>query len=207
MHGTYVTLCMHNLAKVPEGGRIWAWGPAAHTIRRLTTDVVRGEPSSSRGLGRRPFTAVARVRIPLGVRLRQRSSSSNGAPRRFACEGPVAQSVSAPPCHGGGRGFKSRPGRKWPAESRPFACPDHTSLARYVQTSRECGSKYRGHRAAMLVRPDVAGVRIQVPRRGCVARRVTRRRRPCRSSRCRSRTPRTARDPDRGPRRSSHPVG
>src|SRR5690625_4762006 len=25
--------------------------------------------------------------------------------------GPVAQSVSAPPCHGGGRGFKSRQGR------------------------------------------------------------------------------------------------
>ena len=25
---------------------------------------------------------------------------------------PVAQLVSAPPCHGGGRGFKSRPGRK-----------------------------------------------------------------------------------------------
>jgi hypothetical protein len=26
-------------------------------------------------------------------------------------QGPVAQLVSAPPCHGGGRGFKSRPGR------------------------------------------------------------------------------------------------
>jgi hypothetical protein len=25
--------------------------------------------------------------------------------------GPVAQLVSAPPCHGGGRGFKSRLGR------------------------------------------------------------------------------------------------
>lgn len=25
--------------------------------------------------------------------------------------GPVAQLVSAPPCHGGGRGFKSRQGR------------------------------------------------------------------------------------------------
>ena len=27
------------------------------------------------------------------------------------CNGPVAQLVSAPPCHGGGRGFKSRQGR------------------------------------------------------------------------------------------------
>ncbi len=26
--------------------------------------------------------------------------------------GPVAQLVSVPPCHGGGRGFKSRQGRK-----------------------------------------------------------------------------------------------
>ena len=26
-------------------------------------------------------------------------------------QGPVAQLVSAPPCHGGGRGFKSRQGR------------------------------------------------------------------------------------------------
>ena len=50
---------------------------------------------SSRGLGHRPFTAVTRVQIPLGT------------------QGPVAQLVSAPPCHGGGRGFKSRLGREW----------------------------------------------------------------------------------------------
>ena len=57
---------------------------------------------SSRGLGHRPFTAVTRVQIPLGTRDKAKSLSEFG---------PVAQLVSAPPCHGGGRGFKSRLGR------------------------------------------------------------------------------------------------
>ena len=61
-------------------------------------------PPSSSGLGRRPFKAVTRVRIPSGVRS-QRS-----------VHGPVAQLVSASPCQGEGRGFKSRQGR-WPEES------------------------------------------------------------------------------------------
>ena len=62
--------------------------------------------SSSRGLGHRPFTAVTRVQIPLGT---------PGEGKQFSLSelilGPVAQLVSAPPCHGGGRGFKSRLGR------------------------------------------------------------------------------------------------
>ena len=76
---------------------------------------------SSRGLGHRPFTAVTRVRIPLGARRTSSTSkeSSNGIDSDIRTtyvtgfnQGPVAQLVSAPPCHGGGRGFKSRPGRK-----------------------------------------------------------------------------------------------
>ncbi len=59
----------------------------------------RAAPSFS-GLGRRPFTALTRVRIPLG-------SPGNV----IDMQGPVAQLVSVPPCHGGGRGFKSRQGR------------------------------------------------------------------------------------------------
>ena len=66
--------------------------------------MIRFWPPSSSGLGRRPFTAVARVRIPLGVR----ASRQRGA---VVKQGPVAQLVSAPPCHGGGRGFESRQGR------------------------------------------------------------------------------------------------
>lgn len=62
---------------------------------------VHPAPSFS-GLGRRPFTAVARVRIPLGSLLPQTELNKHG---------PVAQLVSVPPCHGGGRGFKSRQGR------------------------------------------------------------------------------------------------
>jgi hypothetical protein len=66
-------------------------------------------PPSSSGLGRRPFTAVARVRIPLGVR---RALVLRPTPRaEVRAPGPVAQLVSASPCHGEGRGFESRRGR------------------------------------------------------------------------------------------------
>ena len=67
-------------------------------------------PSSSSGLGRCPFKAVARVRIPLGARYRAgrrpQHHRQSGPP-----QGPVAQLVSASPCHGEGRGFESRRGR------------------------------------------------------------------------------------------------
>ena len=61
-------------------------------------------PSSS-GLGRRPFTALTRVQIPLGTQGELREISI------YFKAGPVAQLVSAPPCHGGGSGLKSRLGR------------------------------------------------------------------------------------------------
>ena len=60
---------------------------------------------SSRGLGHRPFTAVTRVQIPLGTPGKEETLYL------YLNVGPVAQLVSAPPCHGGGRGFKSRLGR------------------------------------------------------------------------------------------------
>ena len=76
------------LATLPTDSRWWAG-----TVRRSKS------PSSS-GLGLRPFKAAARVRIPLGVRQYE--------------FGPVAQLVSASPCHGEGRGFESRLGRSIP---------------------------------------------------------------------------------------------
>ena len=68
--------------------------------------LTRSMSRSSSGLGHRPFTAVTRVQIPLGT-------PDKEIYLHFICiyVGPVAQLVSAPPCHGGGRGFKSRLGR------------------------------------------------------------------------------------------------
>ena len=71
------------------------------------SDIGSRSPSSS-GLGPRPFTAVARVRIPLGIR------STRPSP-----QGPVAQLVSAPPCHGGGRRFEPGRGRSKMTERPP----------------------------------------------------------------------------------------
>ena len=54
----------------------------------------------------------------------------------FIVVGPVAQLVSAPPCHGGGRGFEPRRGR------RPFGNSDDAvvvngSVAQLVERSTE----------------------------------------------------------------------
>ncbi len=69
---------------------------------------IRIRPPSSSGLGRRPFTAVARVRI---CRWGYVTTVTLNICSRQEKQGPVAQLVSAPPCHGGGRGFESRQGR------------------------------------------------------------------------------------------------
>jgi hypothetical protein len=57
---------------------------------------------------RRPFKAVARVRIPLGAPC---GAALKCAAVTITAPGPVAQLVSASPCHGEGRGFESRRGR------------------------------------------------------------------------------------------------
>ena len=102
---------------------------ADRAIDPLCLSVGKGNPQgissapSFSGLGRRPFTAVARVRIPLGSR----------NPIQFNNHGPVAQLVSVPPCHGGGRGFKSRQGR---SKRRAFFRGGSLCRTRQVRQSR-----------------------------------------------------------------------
>ena len=125
---TVVRWCCTGLALRTHRRRGARWdrepgSPAGWRLARDWTGLF--PPLSSSGLGRRPFTAVARVRIPLGVRGSAGSTSTGegsicsrrlvGRPPRCrpgGHRGPVAQLVSAPPCHGGGRGFESRRGRR-----------------------------------------------------------------------------------------------
>ena len=62
-------------------------------------------PPSSSGLGRRPFKAEARVRIPLGAR--HRASRHSTCARRGV-------RPSSPPCQGGDRGIEARRARYTP---------------------------------------------------------------------------------------------
>ena len=99
--------------------------------RAFTGRIAKPQTSpSSRGLGHRPFTAVTRVRIPLGARTTS-STSSKVKKVLNLFQGPVAQLVSAPPCHGGGRGFKSRPGRKGFGVVCKFICVPYVLVGNY----------------------------------------------------------------------------
>ena len=122
-----------------HGLRICVGAVAPHTVlfgsRR--DDAKGSGPPSSSGPGPRPFTAVARVRIPLGVLTR---ASDYGSRRVWlrATRGLVAQLVSAPPCHGGGRGFKSRRGRgRSVRSSKAGPMPSRGSVAQLVERSTE----------------------------------------------------------------------
>ena len=116
-------------------------GPLAQLVEHLTLNqgVVGSRPTWVTKIGRlvkrlrhRPFTAVSGVRFPhrspfgrlaqLGERLPYKQNVGGSIPSaptifyfgRSLCSptnGPVVQLVRMPPCHGGGRGFESHPGR------------------------------------------------------------------------------------------------
>jgi hypothetical protein len=70
-------------------------------------------PPSSSGLGRRPFKAEARVRIPLGARFRARifgSARGDHDNRNTTCARRGVR-PSSPPCQGGDRGIEARRAR------------------------------------------------------------------------------------------------
>jgi sirohydrochlorin ferrochelatase len=96
----------------------------------------RDPPPSSRGPGRRPFKAVARVRIPLGVQqFRSRAFSTKSVRSTALFEmssvfGPVAQLVSAPPCHGGGRRFEPGRGRHMSGDASILLLVTHGTRSR-----------------------------------------------------------------------------
>ena len=74
----------------------------------------------------RLLTAGSLVRVP------------EGPPFSFLY-GPVAQSVRAPACHAGGRGFKSHPGRHFAAIAQSVECilgKDEVTSSNLVSSSR-----------------------------------------------------------------------
>jgi hypothetical protein len=70
-------------------------------------------PPSSSGLGRRPFKAEARVRIPLGARTEVAPATSARQPNMRLWRSPE----SSPPCQGGDRGIEARQAR-WALRAR-----------------------------------------------------------------------------------------
>jgi putative endonuclease len=59
-------------------------------------------------------------------------------------KGLVVQSVRMPPCHGGGRGFESRPVRKDPAEMRGFLYFRDVPFYVYIIQSQVDKTYYKG---------------------------------------------------------------
>jgi hypothetical protein len=135
-------------------------------------------PSSSSGPGRRPFKAVARVRIPLGVRQRRQEARSCGAVgvlaalsrRRSRVQVPSGPLKSSRPGSSVGTSVRLKIGR---SAVRPRPWPPSLSPGFEHRPPAET----RGGRFA-----------VRDPRRLLAVRAATRRRsRPCRGSRLRRR--------------------
>ena len=166
-HASPVSRAPHHPAEVRRGG---------HAVGMLSPRAVMPRPPSSSGLGHRPFTPATRVRIPLGVRITVRRRRAHreapeceAAHSRFGREppdvpvelsmskravsvettqGPVAQLVRVPPCHGGGRRFK--PGQGRPREK----APEHRSGVFRIPCSLRIAPGARHPRASCPARPS-----------------------------------------------------
>lgn len=89
-------------------GRLSETGRAP-IVQRPRTPPFQGGNAGSNPVGSTQYTASDDNRIPARV--------ADIGLEAGTQQGPVAQLVSAPPCHGGGRGFKSRQGRSEEAGS------------------------------------------------------------------------------------------
>ena len=101
-----------------------ARGPWLYSLELSPMGRWRGAgPPSSSGLGRRPFKAEARVRIPLGAR------------HQHICARRGVRS-SSPPCQGGDRGIEARRAR-WASESETARSPISGEVAQLVEHAAE----------------------------------------------------------------------
>ncbi len=119
---------------VAQSGSARALGAWGRRFKSCHPDQNIVAPWSS-GLRHRPFTAVTRVRVPMGSPFFQAfrrtwAFSSVGQSSRLITDrsgvqvpegpprGPVVQLVSTPACHAGGRGFEPLPGRHFSFRGR-----------------------------------------------------------------------------------------
>src|SRR6478609_3746080 len=98
--------------------------------RPLAPPVLHGRPRPRGGgtpsvRGRTPS-----VDVPIVRGLRRWVRVPSALDTRQSTPGPVAQLVSAPPCHGGGRGFESRRGRSTTQPVRTLSEPAVVSVRR-----------------------------------------------------------------------------
>ncbi len=78
--------------------------------------------------------------VPIGRGLRRWVRVPSALDTRQSTPGPVAQLVSAPPCHGGGRGFESRRGRSTTQPVRTLSEPAFVSPAAPASVLRRTAS-------------------------------------------------------------------
>ena len=131
------------LSKPPAGPR---WGTSRP---RCACAMMAGPPSSSSGPGRRPFKAVARVRIPLGARQSARSCGAVGVLAALSRRRSRVQVPSGPPAPNAARHHVRR------FACRPLHSPDASagSMSRAARPGSSVGTSVRLKIGRSAVRP------------------------------------------------------